>query len=178
MSKLHVKSGFTIVELLIVIVVIAILAAISIVTYQGIQTRAQNSTAYQEFSQYVKVFEAYRATNGTWPSAMAVDQEYCLGSGFPHGRCEDHRNTADPTLESASNELNEQLSTVAQPPSAEKYPVDYMVGPYARVCGDWWRCETGELLITGIFRGAPGSCPAGTQEQWSDGTILWCDKRL
>ena len=34
------KSGFTIVELLIVVVVIAILAAISIVAYAGIQNRA------------------------------------------------------------------------------------------------------------------------------------------
>ena len=35
------KSGFTIVELLIVIVVIGILAAITIVAYNGIQSRAR-----------------------------------------------------------------------------------------------------------------------------------------
>lgn len=38
------KSGFTIVELLIVIVVIGTLAAISIVAYNGIQDRARNTT--------------------------------------------------------------------------------------------------------------------------------------
>ncbi|MFZ1242596.1 MAG: prepilin-type N-terminal cleavage/methylation domain-containing protein [Candidatus Saccharimonas sp.] len=37
------KRGFTIVELLIVIVVIAILAAISIVNYNGIQQRVKNT---------------------------------------------------------------------------------------------------------------------------------------
>ncbi|MCA9336117.1 prepilin-type N-terminal cleavage/methylation domain-containing protein, partial [Candidatus Saccharibacteria bacterium] len=37
------KTGFTIVELLIVIVVIAILAAITIVAYNGIQQRSRDS---------------------------------------------------------------------------------------------------------------------------------------
>lgn len=41
----HSQSGFTIVELLIVVVVIAILAAITIVSYNGIQQRAKTSAS-------------------------------------------------------------------------------------------------------------------------------------
>lgn len=41
-------NGFTIVELLIVIVIIAILAAITLVVYNGIQNRAHNSTVLQD----------------------------------------------------------------------------------------------------------------------------------
>ena len=37
------QTGFTIVELLIVIVVIAILATISVVAYTGVQVRARDS---------------------------------------------------------------------------------------------------------------------------------------
>ncbi len=43
MTKQTKSRGFTIVELLIVIVIIAILAAITIVAYNGIQNRANLS---------------------------------------------------------------------------------------------------------------------------------------
>lgn len=55
------KSGFTIVELLIVIVVIAILAAISIVAYNGIQQRARDTTRASDISQIKKALLAYNA---------------------------------------------------------------------------------------------------------------------
>lgn len=64
---LKTKSGFTIVELLIVIVVIAILAAITIVAYNGIQQRARDSTAAQLTSQAGRKILAYQALNGSYP---------------------------------------------------------------------------------------------------------------
>lgn len=64
--------GFTIVELLIVIVVIAILAAIVIVAYNGVQKRAQASTARANAEGVQKVVEAYAADtsagNGSYPT--------------------------------------------------------------------------------------------------------------
>ena len=65
------QKGFTIVELLIVIVVIAILAAISIVAYTGIQQRARNSQALNLASQVAKKAEVYYAINGSYPTAAA-----------------------------------------------------------------------------------------------------------
>ena len=61
-------SGFTIVELLIVIVVIAVLAAISIVAYTGIQQRANNTKTIAAANQVVKAISAYIAANETYPS--------------------------------------------------------------------------------------------------------------
>ena len=65
------QKGFTIVELLIVIVVIAILAAISIVAYTGIQQRARNSSAFSLASQIAKKADAYYAINGSYPTTAA-----------------------------------------------------------------------------------------------------------
>lgn len=62
------KSGFTIVELLIVIVVIGILAAITIVAFNGVQARANISSINSSLGQVNKAIKAYEAINGTYPS--------------------------------------------------------------------------------------------------------------
>lgn len=59
LKNINKTSGFTIVELLIVVVVIAILAAITIVTYTGITQQANASSAKGNASNLVKKIEAY-----------------------------------------------------------------------------------------------------------------------
>ena len=68
------KSGFTIVELLIVIVVIAILAAITIVAYNGIQDRAKASMAAQALSNAAKKIKYWQAEQDTAlaPSSLST----------------------------------------------------------------------------------------------------------
>jgi prepilin-type N-terminal cleavage/methylation domain-containing protein len=56
-------TGFTIVELLIVIVVIGILAAITIVAYNGIQDRARASTLSSALSQAANKLAVYQVDN-------------------------------------------------------------------------------------------------------------------
>ncbi|MNH50565.1 Type II secretion system protein G precursor [compost metagenome] len=58
------RSGFTIVELLIVIVVIGILAAITIVAYNGIQERAESTKTISQASAFVKGLKTYEADLG------------------------------------------------------------------------------------------------------------------
>lgn len=64
-----VKSrGFTIVELLIVIVIIAILAAITIVAYNGIQQRANDSHRMNDANAMIKALAQYYVQNGGFPA--------------------------------------------------------------------------------------------------------------
>ena len=56
-------QGFTIVELLIVIVVIAILAAISVVAYNGIQNRAYDTTVQSDLRQTYTKIQEYNIVN-------------------------------------------------------------------------------------------------------------------
>ena len=69
MYKVKNRQGFTIVELLIVIVVIAILAAITIVAYNGIQSRARTSSAQAAANNFAKKAEAYNADSSAYPTA-------------------------------------------------------------------------------------------------------------
>jgi prepilin-type N-terminal cleavage/methylation domain-containing protein len=62
------QRAFTIVELLIVITVIAILAAITVVGYNGIQDRARNAQRISDLKNTESLLEAYFARNGSYPA--------------------------------------------------------------------------------------------------------------
>ena len=61
-------NGFTIVELLIVIVVIAILAAITVVAFNGVQQRGRDSRRVADMNAISKALELYKAQNGRYPT--------------------------------------------------------------------------------------------------------------
>jgi len=58
------QSGFTIVELLIVIVVIGILAALVITTFSGIQQKARDTKRQTDLRAQYSMLEAFYAQNG------------------------------------------------------------------------------------------------------------------
>ncbi len=67
-------NGFTLVELLIVIVVIAILAAISVAAYNGISARANESRAYALLTQAQKYIQLQHTADGTYPETISGAQ--------------------------------------------------------------------------------------------------------
>lgn len=75
------KRGFTIVELLIVIVVIGILAAIVIVAFNGVQSRAKDTERTSELNSIKKALALYHADNGGYPLCVDTVQN-CLASAL------------------------------------------------------------------------------------------------
>lgn len=67
-SKIQSKRGFTIVELLIVIVVIGILAGITIVAFNGVTARANATSAEAAASSVLKKAQAYNAELNGFPA--------------------------------------------------------------------------------------------------------------
>ncbi len=76
--------GFTIVELLIVIVIIAILAAITLVSYNGITARAEQSANFAAVKNYTQVLQMLKADTGSLPVSNS-----CLGptGAYSSGSC-------------------------------------------------------------------------------------------
>ncbi len=74
----HKKYGFTIVELLIVIVVIGVLAAITVVAYNDIQQRAKNTAIVSAANQSLKLINAYIAETGKYPPATSTGVRLCI----------------------------------------------------------------------------------------------------
>ena len=67
------QQGFTIVELLIVIVVIGILAALVITTFTGIQQKARNTERTTDIKAIHGQLEAYQAQYAHYPSVADMN---------------------------------------------------------------------------------------------------------
>jgi len=74
------QTGFTIVELLIVIVIIGILAAITIIAYNGIQQRARVASLSSDLVNASKQLKIDQTINGAYPTTLAAANN---GQGIP-----------------------------------------------------------------------------------------------
>ena len=167
------RAGFTIVELLIVIVVIGILAAITIVAYNGVQQRANNTARVNEAKQWERVLLSYATTYGQYPSVL--NQSMCLGEGYPDvnadsvGDCWDLHVGGNRFSVNAG--LNTELRKVASSlPNATRKPVPG-TGTTSRI-GPAATLESGVVRIIYWIEGTD-ACPIGTT-RWTDAVSRAC----
>ena len=166
-ARTHRQAGFTIIELLVVITVIAVLAAISVTAYRGVQTRALNASRLNEIGAWNTLFQVYKAQYGNYPAIASGN--YCLGVGFPDGdgaaggECRDYKyNNANTYHENDATALMNELKKVANLPSGPRVPVNDTVGPYI----NFW--VSGYTIIT-VFTGSATDCPSPMEYGWDDG---------
>ena len=80
------KKAFTLLELLIVVIIIAVLVAIAAPSYYNAVEKAKDSEAKGALAELRKVFIAYQSVHGNFPSPISNGQVIEVdmdGSGFP-----------------------------------------------------------------------------------------------
>ena len=172
------KSGFTIVELLIVIVVIAILAAISVVAYTGIQNRAYNTKVIAGSDQYQKAFLAYKAVNGSYPTGGG-----CLGTNYPNNACWASSSSGASPSHSVVSSLDSALSEfIASKPEVGTDLIDITVG------GSTYQYRGGLIYLPGdvtygyrltyYLRGRDANCALSSAGGRNEGPLTQCNISL
>jgi len=115
------QKGFTIVELLIVVVVIAILAAITIVAYNGIQNRAKQSAAQSAVAQASKKIMAYAIQNGDLYPPDLVTAGITNTTGLEYS----YNNSVTPKtygVTATNGKFSYYISSTSPQPSVGGYP--------------------------------------------------------
>lgn len=111
------KKGFTIVELLIVIVVIGILATLVIVTFTGIQQKGRNSQRQTDINAIQSQVEAFFAQHGFYPTLADLQDATFVSTylkGLPADALKDPKG---PTVNITGTSDADQYSYVASGPT-------------------------------------------------------------
>lgn len=166
-------KGFTIIELVVVITVIAILATIAVASYNGTQIRADTTSRLNEMKAWEHLYRTYATKFGTYPrytgspdgnGGGGPDLGWCLGAGFPvtgsnntpprgSGNCRDLDGTTYKYY--VNTQLNDELAKAGKLPDGPRTPPDgRALGPYAKYY------TAGNVEIINIFKGS--TCPSGT----------------
>lgn len=176
------SAGFTIVELLIVIVIIGVLASLVVVAYNGIQQRANNTTTLTAVATHIKALRQYAIENGVWPP-NAVSHWPCVGDQYNAGGCGQLPGTCVVAGVSCNTAMNTQYNTdlrlyygngAMSTPSLQE--VNYNGTLYR---GAWSHANTSTSSISiRYFLNGDGSCgsPAGItgSKQYGDSTGSVC----
>ena len=132
---------------MIFIVVIGILAAISIVAFNGISQRAHNTSVVDAASKAVRLAQAYVAQEGTYPLPGPATGHACVTT---QSGC--HRGTASVA---ASAVFDGNITSVGQPPRSVSNIGDNRYGIYFTY---WGSAGAGPFYLTYFLQGVNQQC--------------------
>ncbi|MEO8691164.1 MAG: prepilin-type N-terminal cleavage/methylation domain-containing protein [Candidatus Saccharimonas sp.] len=170
-SAARTNQAFTIVELLIVIVIIAILATITVVAYKGIQDRAYSAKAASITDTYMNLFEMYQADNDSYPDTNG--NYICLGSvddypadgTYNSGECSHGGGPNGPDM-AVDEDFNAQLKTINPTIPSGSLP-NVADGPPIR--GIYYIGDSDGGTISYTLKGDQ-TCPKGETDNYGDST--------
>lgn len=192
------SRGFTLVEVLVILVVIGLIAVIGMVTWNGTQTWSQNKARENEINQWASTFELFKSKYSYYPGTPTLPTSvpassitygpYCLGT-FPTttNKCADYTATGIAATGASSQAVATaailaDVAKVGNVPTNQAKPVkNKYIGPLvAYTVAPAGTQVTVTITINGIFEGSPSAtnCPKDTtyraSSPYGDATMTTC----
>jgi len=182
--RLYTRNGFTIVELLIVIVVIGVLASVTVVAFNGVQKKAYVTTVNDGGIKISKVLAAYYVANGAFPTTgirpcIGEIENYPAQDNFAAGECSI---SSTPPYSSGLSEINDtamtQLRTITSRLSVPQVKPILWVDSDAYYRGYFYSTGVSGSTITATiswyFAGSNESCGAAEYYSIDSGRNTMC----
>jgi prepilin-type N-terminal cleavage/methylation domain-containing protein len=120
------KKGFTLVELLVVVAIIGILAAVSVVSLNTARARARDSRRVADVRQIQTALELYYNDMGTYPAAVAPGGEIKAGNTVYMSQIPTPPSPHDGDCTAANNKYAYALQNASS--TTPSYTITYCLG--------------------------------------------------
>jgi len=164
------KKGFTIIELIVVIAIIAVLAGIVLVNVQGYMAKAKNAKRNSDIASYVKAFQIYYTDNGKFPfDEPGAELDCCLGS-FGGGGCI-YGSSTFPECTQTNESIKKYLASLP-------VTIDLVTGNGSTSNAYYLQQNDGNYEIIWWLAGRDQNCGIANSLAWFDNSGTQCTYRF
>ena len=164
--------GFTIVELLIVVVVIAILAAITVVAYSGIQNRTNDTAVQSDLANIAQKYELYKleSSSAIYPYGATLNDGIAFRMAISKGSYDLNSNYQLLNCTNTTN-LGSDFAMLAVSKSGKRFYVSSLSGGVKEYTGGGsWISTAGSC--TDVLPGSAGNGAGYGSSIWRTWTSM------